>query len=233
MSRVVIFGGTTEGREAAAAHLQAGDDVTVCVASDYARKLLPPGVRCLVRPLDRTEMTAFLRGEDPDLVLDATHPFAVRARENIRWASAHAGVRLIRKTRAGGESAGWADAVQWTPDAQAAAEGLRGTEGNVLLTTGSHTLSTYLSAVPPERIYVRVLPDPAVLKGCEALGLPPGHVIAMQGPFSRALNAALYDAWAIRVLVTKDSGEIGGVTDKVAPALERDIHVILIKRPED
>ena len=63
MSRVVIFGGTTEGREAAAAHLQAGDDVTVCVTSDYARKLLPPGVRCLVRPLERREMTAFLRGE--------------------------------------------------------------------------------------------------------------------------------------------------------------------------
>jgi precorrin-6x reductase len=38
----------------------------------------------------------------------------------------------------------------------------------------------------------------------------------MQGPFTPALNAALYDAWSIRAMVSKDSGEPGGVTGKGA-----------------
>ena len=59
------------------------------------------------------------------------------------------------------------------------------------------------------------------------------HIIAMQGPFSRALNAALYDQLHIRVMVSKDSGQPGGVADKVLPALERGIDVIMIERPKE
>ena len=59
----------------------------------------------------------------------------------------------------------------------------------------------------------------------------PGHVIAMQGPFTAALNAALYDMLDIRAMVSKDSGAAGGVPEKVLPALERGIHVIMIARP--
>jgi Precorrin-6x reductase len=35
------------------------------------------------------------------------------------------------------------------------------------------------------------------------------------------------------VMVSKDSGAKGGVAEKTIPALERDIHVIMIDRPED
>ena len=61
----------------------------------------------------------------------------------------------------------------------------------------------------------------------------PSHIIAMQGPFSQAFNAALYDQLDIKVMVSKDSGAQGGVAEKVIPALERDIHVILIDRPKE
>ncbi len=63
--------------------------------------------------------------------------------------------------------------------------------------------------------------------------MPPGHVIAMQGPFSRELNGALYDMLDIRVMVSKDSGAAGGVPEKVIPALERDLHVVMIERPKE
>jgi precorrin-6x reductase len=231
--KVVIFGGTAEGRALVQRHLDAGDEVVVSVASPYAEKLLPPGAKVYAQSMDVAEMTRMIRREAPDLVLDATHPFAIRVTENIALAAACCRVKLVRQIRPSGAGEVWADDVQWVPDASAAAFALRETHGNIFLTTGSHTLSTYLSALPPERVYVRVLPDSEVLKECEAMGLPLGHVIAMQGPFTRALNAALYDTWGIRALVSKDSGEIGGVTDKVLPALERDIHVIMIQRPRE
>ena len=59
------------------------------------------------------------------------------------------------------------------------------------------------------------------------------HVIAMQGPFSRDFNAALYDQFRIRTMVSKDSGQPGGVADKVLPALERGIDVVMIERPKE
>jgi precorrin-6x reductase len=52
------------------------------------------------------------------------------------------------------------------PDARAAARALQGTEGNILLTTGSHTLGIYLEMLPPERLYARVLPDSGVCSAC-------------------------------------------------------------------
>ena len=231
--KVVIFGGTIEGRTLVKRHLFAGDEVVVCVASEYARKLLPPGARAYARPMDAEEMAEMLMREQPGLVIDATHPYAVQVTENIRVASNRVGVRLIRHLRPGGDEEDWADAVQWVPDASSAAEALRETEGNILLTTGSHTLEIYLEMLDRGRIYARVLPDSEVLKKCEVLLFPPGHLIAIQGPFTRSLNAALYDAWNIRVLVSKDSGELGGVGDKVRPALARGIHIIMIRRPKE
>ena len=58
-------------------------------------------------------------------------------------------------------------------------------------------------------------------------------LIAMQGPFSRDFNAALYDQLRIRTMVSKDSGQPGGVADKVLPALERGIDVVMIERPKE
>lgn len=35
------------------------------------------------------------------------------------------------------------------------------------------------------RVYARVLPMAASLEACRAAGLEPGHILAVQGPFSR------------------------------------------------
>lgn len=104
---------------------------------------------------------------------------------------------------------------------------------DVLLTTGSHTLGVYAERIAPERLYARVLPTAASLAACESAGIPRSHIIAMQGPFSARLNDALYAQLQIAVMVTKDSGEAGGVSGKVLPTLGRGIHVIAIRRPQE
>jgi precorrin-6x reductase len=119
------------------------------------------------------------------------------------------------------------------PDAEAAARALQATEGPALLTTGSHGLLPFARAVDPARLFARVLPTGEALELCAAAGILSSHIIAMQGPFTRAFNAALYDQWGIRAMVTKDSGQAGGVEEKVIPALERQIHIIMIDRPKE
>ncbi len=93
-------------------------------------------------------------------------------------------------------------------------------------------MDIYARALGPERLYARVLPDVRSLEKCFAAGLLPAHILAMQGPFSGELNAAVYEQWQIRHVVTKDSGGAGGVREKVLPALSMGIHVVMIRRPE-
>ena len=127
----------------------------------------------------------------------------------------------------------WRDAVTWAGNSEEAAALAALCAGNILLTTGSHTLSVYAKVIEPERLFVRVLPTHQALDLCAAAGMVQSHVIAMQGPFSRDFNAALYDQLRIRTMVSKDSGQPGGVADKVLPALERGIDVVMIERPKE
>lgn len=120
---VFLFGGTTEGRKIAeaiaevnrewAAHgdasaCEAGEpsglpiSAEVYVATAYGASLLPagPGIRVHVGRLNAEEMRAlFENAPAPLLVIDATHPYAALASENILSACAAAGVRCIRVER--------------------------------------------------------------------------------------------------------------------------------------
>lgn len=77
--KTIIFGGTTEGREQAALALARGESVLVSVTSEYARQFLPEGAACHIGALDESAMKAWIAAERPERVIDATHPFAVRA----------------------------------------------------------------------------------------------------------------------------------------------------------
>ena len=222
--KTIIFGGTTEGREQAALALARGESVLVSVTSEYARQFLPEGAACHIGALDEAAMKAWIAAERPERVIDATHPFAVRATQTIRY---------VRIERAADRREDWRDAVTWAGNSEEAAALAALCAGNILLTTGSHTLSVYAKVIEPERLFVRVLPTHQALDLCAAAGMVQSHVIAMQGPFSRDFNAALYDQLRIRTMVSKDSGQPGGVADKVLPALERGIDVVMIERPKE
>jgi len=53
----------------------------------------------------------------------------------------------------------------------------------------------------------------------------------MQGPFSQDLNHALFKEFGTDVMITKNSGMIGGVDEKIDAAIELGIHVIVVQRP--
>ena len=226
MAVTLIFGGTSEGRLAA----EKEKDALVCVATEYGASLLPTGTNCHIGRLARNEMLEFMRTLRPGRVIDATHPYAVKATDNIRACCTELGIpyeRILRPSVSGS----WSTLVRHAESAEHAARLLAETGGNILLTTGSQTLTTYTSVIPAERLWVRVLPTRTALELCELAGIHPSHIIAMQGPFSPDLNGALYDHLNIHVMVTKDSGSAGGLEEKVLPALAREMDVIVIDRP--
>ena len=226
--KIVIFGGTTEGRELSRLLADRGAEIVVSVATEYGREeqRICNGVTVVVGRKDRVEMGALLRGAT--LCVDATHPYAVEASKNIRAACEDTRTpyrRLLREA-----SASDADAV--FADASGAATYLEHTSGNILLTTGAKELRRYAN-LDPSRLYPRILPAHDGLSACEALGIPRRNIIAMQGPFSRELNEALIVQYKIAYLVTKDGGTVGGFPEKAEAARNTGAKLILIRRPDE
>lgn len=224
--RVLLFGGTTEGRWLAGRLAAVGAEVAVSVATGYGREALEgvEGIAVITGRKTAGEMAALLEGFS--LCVDATHPYAREATRNIQEACRQAGTPYRRCLREGSEPAGWLRAR----DAEDAARLAEGLPGNILLATGAKELPAFCR-IDPKRLFVRVLPTHEALDACQGLGVPKRNIVAMQGPFSQKLNEALMEQLRIAVLVTKDGGAAGGFPEKQAAARALGAALIVIGRP--
>ena len=235
MTKICLFAGTTEGRRLSEFLSRQDAELTVCVATKYGESLLGSGEHLSIshKKLSAEEITQLLEHKTFDLVIDATHPYALAVTENILEACKKTNTeykRLLRKTGVSSEET-QADIVT-VRDAEEAAEFLKGTTGNILLTTGSKDLNIFAAIQNfSERVYARVLPMQSSLQACEKAGLPPSHIIAMQGPFSEEMNTAMMKAVQSEWLVTKDSGEAGGFETKISAARKANTGLVMIGRP--
>ncbi len=231
MYKLCVFAGTTEGRELVEFLTTQPVRLTACVATEYGETLLRGADNLTVsaRRLTQAEMEELFAAEGFDCVIDATHPYAPAATENIAGACRAAGTEYLRLLREGSDLP--ADAF-FVPDIPAAVEFLNTTQGNILLTTGSKEISRYAEIQDfAARVYARVLPLEDSLRACREAGLAPAHILAMQGPFSREMNAAMLRAVSARYLVTKEAGHAGGFDEKIAAARQAGAALVVIGRP--
>ncbi len=230
MCNLLIFAGTSEGRRLVEYLAATSALVTVCVTTPYGRDLLPvsENVRVLVGRLDESQMEELMASQKFDCVIDATHPYAVEATLHAMGAAGRCQLPYLRMLREESKAEG----CYYVQSAQDAAQFLNGTQGNVLLTTGSKELAAFTQVENfAQRIYPRVLPTAQVLAHCEELGFPGKNIIAMQGPFTAQLNRAMLSQMDAAWLVTKESGTSGGFAEKIQAAEELGVQVLIIGRP--
>lgn len=113
--------------------------------------------------------------------------------------------------------------ILYADNALQAAEILNGINGNILLTTGANTAGVYRENIPDfsERCYIRILDTQASVEACILAGVPPENMIKGRPPFSCKDNDILIGKYHIQVLVSKDSGAVGGLPEKLASAKRR------------
>lgn len=246
MKKIIIFGGTIEGRKLVEA-LQGSDiQLYVCVATYYAATLLPDGdgIEVLVGRLDEDAMEKLFADITPDLCLDSTHPYAVEVTDNIQKACDKTGLPYIRVVREedsfsemmddNTDKENFSDKVWFVDSVEEAANMLCETAGNIFITTGSKELEKYC-VIPDfeKRCIARVLSTPEVLDKCKALGFAGKNVIAMQGPFSVEMNTLMLKEKDAKWLVTKCSGNAGGYWEKCEAAMALDVNLVIIGRPRE
>lgn len=251
MRNIVIFGGTTEGRELVE-RLMVDEklNIYVCVATSYGAGLLPEqkNVHVETGRMDQQEMEHFLLEKKAGYCVDATHPYAVVVTQNICRACASVGVTYLRVLReetafsgqkpaeltgktADGEMCG--DMI-YRDSVEEAVDYLTQTEGIIFVSTGSKELEKY-TRIPgyQKRLVARVLPTEEVLRMCKELELSEEQIIALQGPFSQEQNYEMFTRSKARWLVTKSSGRAGGYEEKCEAALRAGMKIVVIGRPQE
>ena len=229
MERVLIFGSTKEARDMAQTLRRRGRQVVFSVASEYERTLLPPGTMCRAGRLGAAEMLACIQEISPHQVVDATHPYAVLASQNIRQCCDALNVPYERVHFADIANA-WRDAVEWADSHEALVTAIQREKGNMLLGIGRDPLLPIPLETDMTRLFPRITPTPEAVQRCLELGYPRGNIIAMDGPFSKLLTMALFDEKNITSVVVRDATDSNYLHEMVVPALERGYHVIMYGR---
>ena len=230
--KIFLIAGTEDGRKLAEFLLQHGFDVTASVVSDYGRKLLETcaGLKINDKPLDGDELEKILRTDNFDCLVDASHPYAKNISNNAILAAQAVKILYVRYERA--EISFDYEKIFHVESYEQAAVKARELGKNIFLTTGSRNLKIFVDLLKDCNLTVRILPTAEVLSQCENLGLTPKQIIAMQGPFSTALNVELFKQFGAEVIVTKNSGQIGGADTKLEAAKLLNLPVVMINRPK-
>ena len=256
MKKVLIYAGTTEGRELAQELAKERIYCDISVATEYGRQIMDekisPYICILQGRMTAEQMRRKYESEQYLAVVDATHPFATEVSVNIRESLRGLDLPYFRLGRekipgeAGERQAGERQAGERQAEEQnymvrkyfqntaACVEALKKTEGKIFLTTGSKELSVFCrEETIRKRLVVRVLPGMESLRECVRNGLEGRQIIAMQGPFSKEMNLAMIRQYQASVLVTKESGKTGGEDTKLAAAGEAQIPSYIILRPSE
>ncbi|HVB82792.1 MAG TPA: precorrin-3B C(17)-methyltransferase [Candidatus Binataceae bacterium] len=230
---VWVFSGTSDGNALANAIAARGVPVVLSVATGYGAEVARhdcPGVHVLTGGHGTEARRQQLRRSDPQAVIDATHPYAADISAQLIGLTRELGLPYLRFER---PSVLGTHPAELCDGADAAAHRAIERGRRIFLATGSKDLATFVHAqgAHERQWFVRLTPAPDYLRRALELGVPPGRICAMQGPFSQAFNEALWRAWGIDCVVTKDSGEAGGFSAKAAAAAALGIPLIVMRRP--
>jgi precorrin-6A/cobalt-precorrin-6A reductase len=223
--KLLIVGGSGEAAGLARAlHGDARYDAMVSLAGRTAEPAPIPGKVRRGGFGGADGLARVLAEEGFDLVIDATHPFAVQMKANAIEAARAASVPLLAIRRAP-----WVprkgDDWRMVESIEGAAAALGEIPRRVFLTTGRNELAPFVAASQHFYLLRSVEPPPQE-------ELPPRvALITARGPFALDDERRLLETHGIDIVVTKNSGGMATYAKlKAARALK--LPVIMVRRPE-
>ena len=211
--------------------------ILTTTTTEYGAKLAREGGSddTIARPLPKEEIIQIIEDRKIDVLIDATHPFASHITQTCISISNQLKMPYIRFERPSTNLKNIdTSRIHYVDSFDDAGKLIESDfpEGNIMHFAGANTMEDVLKYVPTERFYPRILKVASSLEKCEKLNVDSDHIIPMNGAASKEENIELIERYDASVMITKESGEIGGVIDKINAANEKDIAVIMIQRPK-
>ncbi len=189
----------------------------------------------IARPLLKPEIVEIIKEGNFDILIDATHPFAEHITQTSATIADELKIPYIRFERptTNLENVDTSH-IHYVKSFDEAGKLIADefVKGGVLHFAGANTMADIVKYVGVDRFYPRILKVKSSLEKCNELNINPDHIIPMTGAATKQENIDLIEKYDASVMITKESGEIGGVIEKIEAANEKDIAVIMIKRPK-
>ena len=219
---ILVFGGTTEGRNAAQVLEEAATPYFYSTKTGEQNISLHHGQR-IDGAMDAEAMLSFCKQHEIRLIVNAAHPFATQLHKIIAETAASIRIPVIRYERIyppRDPDITWIDDYKDIP-----ADSLQGL--TLLATTGVQSISKlkWLEAAGVKVIY-RILNRESSIRLAHQQGASDSQIVYYEG--NHPLNLGT-DADAI---LLKESGLSGGFVEKVEEAKAKGMRIIVLKRPE-
>lgn len=232
--RVLVLSGTSDGNNIACTLSKIGYNVictsTTDIGVEYAKKIFDER-ECNVLNLKKTFQTVadildFIKSEKIDLVIDSTHPHA----ENIKklTLSLQDEILVIRYERP--EVLFDYENIIYVDSYEEAVEKCFCYD-NIFLAIGTKNLQNFKVLIDSgKKLFVRALPIQDSVRKCTEIGLSIEQLILEKGPFSTEKNIEHFKNSNAQIVVSKDSGEEGGIREKIEACKILNIPIIIVKR---
>ncbi|CDI48796.1 cobalt-precorrin-6A reductase [Clostridium tetani] len=228
-----LISGTSEGKELLSNLNNYTDDILVSTATSYGGDLLKDYKYKYLNttPLDRENMIKLFKEKKVEVLIDASHPYALEVSKNAMEVCNHTGIEYIRFEREKViEKFLEKEKVLVVENYEDLYSKLKDIKGNILNTTGSRNIEKIIRLSLENRIIHRVLPSLKVIEECFHLGLELHNIIAVKGPISYDLNRAFIREYDAKAILLKDSGKEGGTEEKIKAAIDENIYAIVVDR---
>lgn len=214
---ILVLGGTTEGRKAVEVLEEAGTPYYYSTKTGEQDITLHHGQR-VDGAMDVDRMYSFCSDNGIRLLVDAAHPFAKQLHQTVATVAEALGIPAVRYERIyppRDEDMTWIDDYQQVPH----------DVHSLLATTGVQSISK-LKWIENYgvKVYYRILPRQSSIDLAHRQGASDDQLCYYEDGNSIDVEA---DA-----ILLKESGLTGGFSEKVRAARQRNMRIIVLKRPE-
>lgn len=220
-----LIGGTSESKSIAQFISSHNYSWVATVVTESAKKLyanLPGLVK--VGSLNEATLAQFLIDRNIKCIIDASHPFATE----ISALAMKTGLPYLRFERSNVKIEPPTIVV---PDLESVLHPKYLSGRCILLTLGVKALPYFVPWQDRSTIWARILPNPESYQQAIRSGFAPERLISQRLPVKIDRERELWQNLKIDTVITKASGDAGGVAIKQTVAKELEISLIVIDRP--
>lgn len=229
---ILILGGTTEGRLAVRVADAAGSPYWYSTRGELQQIECKHGTH-VTGAMDEAAMAAFCTEHGIRLLVDAAHPFAAELHRTVAVVAESLDLPAIRVERRYPDLSAMPDAdrasvVRWCDTYDAAIARMEAERITRLLAlTGVQTISKLRPYWTRHDCWFRILRRDESLEKARQQGFPGDRLVYYEEEDEASLIARLQP----EAILTKESGESGGFSEKVAAARAAGIPVYVVRRP--
>ena len=230
---IIIFGGTTEGRTAAAVTDNSGKNYFYSTKSELQDIQLKNGRR-IAGALNESDMQRLIEHEDIRLIIDAAHPFAVHLHATIARVATRTKTPVIRFDR---KYSPHQSDICYCKDYDEAIALLksRGIE-RLLALTGVNTIEHLLPfwSDSSRTTYFRILKREGSITKAHAAGFPDDRLLYYnddnQLPTTEE-EVRFFKSLNVQAILTKESGLSGGTDTKIEAGRQAGLKIFVVCHP--